>query len=127
MNVTTEEFYKTNVTLRVTSLWAFTEAFMGGILHGLNIPFAGLALAFVASVCITLIALGNKEKGEILRAALLVIAVKFILSPHTPPMAYLAVAIQGAAGSAQFARHHRLHGRGRHRVDDARHPGAVPQ
>jgi uncharacterized membrane protein YagU involved in acid resistance len=75
---------------------------MGGILHGLKIPFAGLVLAFVASVCITLIALGNNKKGEILKATLLVIAVKFMLSPHTPPMAYVAVLIQGAVGELLF-------------------------
>jgi hypothetical protein len=102
MNLTNKEFYKTNVTLRITALWAFSEAFMGGILHGLKIPFAGLILAFVASVCITLIALGNNKKGEILKATLLVIAVKFILSPHTPPMAYVAVLIQGAVGELLF-------------------------
>jgi len=102
MNLINKEFYKTNVTLRITALWAFSEAFMGGILHGLQIPFAGLALSFVASVCITLIALGNNKKGEILKATLLVIAVKFILSPHTPPMAYIAVLIQGAVGELLF-------------------------
>jgi hypothetical protein len=102
MNIINKEFYKTNVTLRITALWAFSEAFMGGILHGLKIPFAGLVLAFVASVCITLIALGNSTKGEIVKATLLVIAVKFILSPHTPPMAYVAVLIQGAAGELLF-------------------------
>jgi hypothetical protein len=102
MGLMNKEFYKTNVTLRITALWAFSEAFMGGILHGLKIPFAGLALAFVASVCITLIALGKNKKGEILKATVLVIAVKFILSPHTPPMAYLAVLIQGAVGELLF-------------------------
>ena len=95
-------FFKTNVTLRITALWAFSEAFMGGILHGLKIPFAGLVLAFVTSVCITLIALGNHSKGEIIKATLLVVAVKFILSPHTPPMAYVAVLIQGVAGELLF-------------------------
>jgi uncharacterized membrane protein YagU involved in acid resistance len=102
MNLINAAFYKTDVTLRITALWAFSEAFMGGILHGLKIPFAGLVLAFVASVCITLIALGNNKKGEILKATLLVIAVKFMLSPHTPPMAYVAVLIQGAVGELLF-------------------------
>ncbi len=102
MNLIYKEFYQTSVTLRITALWAFSEAFMGGILHGLQIPFAGLVLAFVASVCITLIALGNNKKGEILKATFLVIAVKFILSPHTPPMAYVAVLIQGAVGELLF-------------------------
>jgi hypothetical protein len=98
----TAVFFKTNVTLRVTALWAFSEALAGGILHGLKIPFAGLVLAYVASVCITLIALGNNKKGEIFKATLLVIAIKFILSPHTPPMAYVAVLIQGVAGELLF-------------------------
>jgi len=102
MNLINAAFYKTDVTLRITALWAFSEAFMGGILHGLKIPFAGLVLAFVASVCITLLALGNNKKGEILKATLLVIAVKFMLSPHTPPMAYVAVLIQGAVGELLF-------------------------
>ena len=102
MNVVNKDFFKTNVTLRITALWAFSEAFMGGILHGLQIPFAGLVLGFTAAVCITLIALGSTQKGEILKATLLVIAVKFILSPHTPPMAYVAVFIQGAVGELLF-------------------------
>ncbi len=102
MNIINKDFFKTNVTLRITALWAFSEAFMGGILHGLQIPFAGLALSFVAAVCITLIALGSTQKGEILKATLLVIVVKFILSPHAPPMAYVAVLIQGAVGELLF-------------------------
>jgi len=102
MTTSNKDFFKTNVTLRITALWAFSEAFMGGILHGLKFPFAGLVLAFTASVCITLIALGNTKKGEILKATLLVIAVKFILSPHTPPTAYAAVFIQGIAGELLF-------------------------
>lgn len=102
MNLVNTAFYKTSVTLRITALWAFSEAFMGGILHGFKLPFAGLILSFVASVCITLIALGNNKKGEIIKATLLVIAIKFILSPLTPPMAYLAVFIQGAVGELLF-------------------------
>ncbi|MGC4102104.1 hypothetical protein [Ferruginibacter sp.] len=102
MDLINKEFYRTNVTLRITALWAFSEAFMGGILHGLKIPFAGLVLAFIASVCMTLIALGESNKGAVLKATLLVIAVKFILSPHTPPMAYVAVLIEGLAGELLF-------------------------
>ncbi len=97
-----KNFYKTNVTLRITALWAFSESLLGGILHGIKLPFAGLVLAFIASVCITLIAIGNSRKGEILKATLLVIAIKFILSPHTPLMAYLAVLVQGMAGELLF-------------------------
>lgn len=102
MNVNYSDFFKTNVTLRITAIWALSESFLGGILHIFKLPFTGLILSFIASVCITLIALGNNKRGEIMKATLLVIAIKFMLSPHTPPMAYLAVLIQGGAGELLF-------------------------
>lgn len=98
----TQKISNSPVTLRITALWAFSEAFLGGILHGIKIPFAGLFLAFIASVCITIIAAGTRKKGEIIKATLLVIIIKFILSPHTPPMAYVAVMMQGLAGELFF-------------------------
>ncbi|MEP6676442.1 MAG: hypothetical protein ABJA78_14875 [Ferruginibacter sp.] len=93
-----------NSLVRITALWAFSEAFLGGILHGLKIPFAGLALSFIASLCITIIAMADSKTGVILKATLVVIAVKFSLSPYTPPMAYVAVLVQGLAGEILFAR-----------------------
>ena len=90
--------------LRVIAFWAFSEAFLGGILHGFKIPFAGLFLSLIASLCITLIALSDNRRTAILKATLIVIAVKFILSPHTPPMAYVAVMVQGLAGELFFIR-----------------------
>ena len=95
---------QSNITLRITALWAFSEAFLGGILHGFKMPFAGLFLAFFASLCITLIAVANKKIGVIFTATLTVIAVKFVLSPQTPPMAYFAVLVQGVAGELFFVR-----------------------
>ena len=95
---------QSNITLRLTALWAFSEAFLGGILHGFKMPFAGLFLAFFASLCITLLAVSNKKTGIIINATLAVIAVKFILSPQTPPMAYFAVLVQGLAGELFFIR-----------------------
>lgn len=95
---------QSNITLRLTALWAFSEAFLGGILHGFKMPFAGLFLAFFASLCITLLAVSNKKRGLIINATLAVIAVKFILSPQTPPMAYFAVLVQGLAGELFFIR-----------------------
>jgi hypothetical protein len=96
------KIFNSTITLRITALWAFSEAFLGGLLHGLKIPFAGLVLALIASICITIIASGTEKKGEIIKATLLVIALKFILSPHTPPMAYVAVFIQGFVGELLF-------------------------
>jgi hypothetical protein len=90
--------FKAGVVTRVTALWAFSEAFLGGILHGFKVPFAGLALSLMAAICMALIAANDKGKGVILKATLVVLAVKFVLSPHTPPMAYVAVLIEGLAG-----------------------------
>ena len=93
-----------NAVVRITALWAASEAFLGGFLHALQVPFAGMFLAAFASICITTIALFTRKTGSILHATLVVIAVKFVLSPHTPIMAYFAVAMQGVAGELIFIR-----------------------
>jgi hypothetical protein len=98
VNTVNTSLFNAGVIVRITALWAFSEAFLGGILHGFKVPFAGLALSLVAAICMVLIAANENAKGVILRATLIVIAVKFILSPHTPPMAYAAVLIEGLAG-----------------------------
>lgn len=98
MNNLKTTIFNAGVTTRVIALWAFSEAFLGGILHGFKVPFAGLALSLVAAICMVLIAANDTGKGVVLKATLVVIAVKFILSPHTPPMAYVAVLIEGLAG-----------------------------
>jgi len=101
-NTTSTNIFQQTTTIRIIAFWAFSEAFLGGILHGFQIPLSGLVLASIASLCITLIALANTSKGIILKATFTVIAIKFILSPYTPPMAYLAVLIQGLAGELFF-------------------------
>lgn len=98
MNHLQTTVFNTGVVTRITALWAFSEAFLGGILHGFKVPFAGLALSLVAAISMVLIAANDNGKGVVLKATLVVIAVKFILSPHTPPMAYAAVLIEGLAG-----------------------------
>jgi hypothetical protein len=95
------KIFNSGIFIRITALWAFSEAFLGGILHGFKFPFAGLALALIASLCMSLLAV-HEKKGAILKATLAVIAVKFLLSPHTPPTAYLAVFIEGLAGELFF-------------------------
>jgi hypothetical protein len=96
------KLFNSGITIRITALWAFSEAFLGGLLHGFKVPFAGLALSLVASLCMSLIAASGEKRGGIIRATLVVIAIKFILSPHTPPMAYAAVLIEGIAGELFF-------------------------
>lgn len=88
--------------LRVTALWAFSEAFLGGILHALQVPFAGLILSAFAVICITSLTLNGYKRGQIIKATVLVIIVKALLSPHTPVAAYLAVFLQGFFGELIF-------------------------
>ncbi len=87
---------------RITALWAFSEAFLGGLLHGLSIPFKGLILCSISVFCICLIGYYGNGRTDILKAMILVILVKAALSPHTPPMAYIAVAFQGLIGYLFF-------------------------
>jgi hypothetical protein len=96
------KLFNSGIVIRITALWAFSEAFLGGILHGFKIPFAGLALSLIAAICMSLLAVHDNRRGVILKATLVVLAVKFILSPHTPPMAYVAVLIEGLAGELFF-------------------------
>jgi len=87
---------------RITALWAFSEAFLGGLLHGLSIPFKGLILCSISVFCICLIGYYGNGHTDILKALVLVILVKAALSPHTPPMAYIAVGFQGITGYLFF-------------------------
>ncbi len=89
--------------LRITALWAFSEAFLGGILHAFKMPFSGLVLAAFAVICICALTLPTYEKGTILKATILVIIVKAILSPYTPLAAYFAVFLQGTFAEIIFA------------------------
>jgi hypothetical protein len=87
---------------RITALWALSEAALGGVLHALRIPFTGLFIGGSAVIFITLIPFFNYKRGIILRATLLVMTVKAIVSPHSPINAYLAVAFQGIIGETLF-------------------------
>ncbi len=92
-----------NVFIRITTLWAAIEAFLGGILHAAHFPFSGLVLSLLASICISVLATNGYIRGQILKATLIVIAIKFFMAPHTPPMAYVAVLIEGLFGELIFA------------------------
>jgi hypothetical protein len=93
----------TKATMRLTALWALSESGLGGMMHALKIPFTGFFLGGFAIVIITLIAQLSKQKFRtILQATFLVIMVKAAASPHSPPMAYIAVAFQGLAGACLY-------------------------
>lgn len=67
-----------------------------------KIPFTGLILGNVAVILIALIAKFSDRKGMILKATVIVLIVKGIISPHTPLTAYLAVSLQGLTGELIF-------------------------
>lgn len=87
---------------RLTSLWAFSEAGLGGVLHITRLPFKGIFIAGAATLFISLIAEFSKSKGNILRSTVLVTVVKFLVSPHTPITAAIAVFAQGLSGELFF-------------------------
>ena len=89
--------------LKITALWAFSESAFGGILHALAIPFRGLFISSAAVLFISLIALFSKNSKEILKATLIVVLIKALVSPHSPIAAYLAVSLQGVLGFLLFS------------------------
>ena len=89
--------------LKVTALWAFSESAFGGILHALTIPLRGLFISSAAVLFISLIALFSKSSKEILKATLIVILIKAVVSPHSPLTAYFAVSLQGVLGFLLFS------------------------
>lgn len=80
---------------RLTALWAFVECGLGGVLHALHVPFTGLIIGGLAIFLITFIAqVSDKNYAVILKALLIVLMVKAIVSPYTPLPAYIAVSFQ---------------------------------
>jgi len=96
------DIVRTNAVQRLTALWALSEAALGGILHVFKIPFTGLFIGSSAVLLITLITFFSDKKGEILRATILVMIVKGLVSPHTPINSYAAVMLQGLLGELYF-------------------------
>lgn len=93
---------KANPITRLTALWALSESMLGGLLHAARIPFRGMIISSIAVIIICLIAHFSKSKGNILKAAILVLAIKAGVSPHTPVAAYGAVFLQGLLGEFFF-------------------------
>lgn len=84
---------------RLTAVWALSECALGGVLHAMKLPFTGVILASVAVVIITLmLRLSHHKPSLVLSALMVVLSVKFMLSPHTSPTAYLAVSFQAILG-----------------------------
>ncbi len=90
------------IVFRLTAIWAFNEAALGGMLHALKIPFTGLFVGGAAVVLISLIAVLSEKKGSVFRSALIVLLVKGIIAPHTPIAAYFSVTLQALLGELFF-------------------------
>ncbi len=96
----TEEQRHTAVQ-RLTALWAFTESGLGGVMHALKIPFTGLVVGGMAVIIISIIARINLK--QLLKATMIVLIIKAMVSPHTPFTAYIAVSFQAVLGYALFS------------------------
>ncbi len=90
------------VYYRLIALWVLCEAVLGGLMHAVKIPFTGIVVSSGAVICISLIAYYVPIKGAILKATIIVAIFKMMLSPHTPPTAYIAVFFQGLMGQILF-------------------------
>lgn len=88
---------------RLTALWAVSEAFLGGILHGLHLPVTGIFLGSFAVICLAALYRSTSKPNDLLKATLLVILVKASLSPQSPVAAYFAVGFQGIAAFLIFS------------------------
>ncbi len=92
------------ITNRLTALWAFNEAGLGGIMHAIKSPFTGIFVGGIAVILIALLAYFSDKKAiTILKATAIVLIVKAIVSPHSPLFAYFAVGFQGLAGAFIFS------------------------
>jgi nucleoside-triphosphatase THEP1 len=87
---------------RLIAVWVLCEAMLGGIIHGFRIPVSGLIVGSCAVVCISLIGYYYPQKGNILKATIIVAIFKMMLSPQAPPPAYIAVFFQGIVGELIF-------------------------
>ena len=97
------ELSNKEAVVRLTALWAFTEAGLGGVLHLFKPPFSGLILCGLSIIYIAMIAgHSNYSAKVIVRSVLLVVFVKMLVSPHSGIMAYFAVLFQGFLGAFIF-------------------------
>ena len=87
----------------ITGLWAFSEAALGGILHALRIPFTGLFVGGAAVIFISLLYFYTNKTSTIFKSTIIVILIKFIISPYTPVNAYFSVFVEAIFGVIIFS------------------------
>lgn len=89
---------------RLIALWVIVEGMLGGLIHGLKLPVSGLVVGGAAVCCISMIAWHTQSRKAILQATIVVAIFKMMLSPHSPPPAYIAVFFQGWMGALLFSK-----------------------
>lgn len=83
------------IVFRLTAFWALSECGLGGILHALKFPFSGILLCGISVGIIFLILyFSNCSWKPLIHALVIVLLLKFLLSPHTSISAYFAVGFQ---------------------------------
>lgn len=93
----------THTISRITTLWAITECGLGGFFHAIQSPFTGLLVGGLSVIYICLIVYHSASKvRDLAQALFFVLLVKFVVSPHSPPGAYLAVSMQCLFGMFFF-------------------------
>jgi hypothetical protein len=102
-NLELENITRAVAVKRITALWALSETTLGGILHALHIPITGIFVGGIAIIFITLIAYFSEHNVSIIKATIIVLIVKGIVSPYTPIAAYISVLLQGMLGQFLFA------------------------
>lgn len=100
-----ETEYNKQVYYRLIALWVICEAFAGGIMHAAKLPFSGLIVSSLAVTCIILIGYYIPTRSGIIKATVIVAIFKLMLSPHSPPTAYIAVFFQGLIGQLLISKH----------------------
>jgi hypothetical protein len=103
VHIGTESDERSVAVERLIALWALSESGLGGILHALQIPLKGIVINGFSVLLITLLAFYSVNRfRDILKGLVIVLVIKAMVSPHTPPTAYLAVAFQGLLGAFLF-------------------------
>jgi hypothetical protein len=80
--------------VRLSALWAIAEITLGGLLHALRLPLTGLLVGSVALACIYLIARSTNSYSAVLKALVIVSAIKMMATPHASPFSYVAMSVQ---------------------------------
>ncbi|MEZ4910498.1 MAG: hypothetical protein R2774_06520 [Saprospiraceae bacterium] len=81
----------------IVTFWAVTECGLGGLMHAFKMPFTGIIVGSIATICLFLISKYSQNKSKsIIEATAIVVMIKLIVSPHSPWQAYVALLFQSS-------------------------------